>query len=298
MSYKLVIVESPTKVQSVGRHLKDGYKIASSMGHVRDLPASGGMHIDIKDGFKPNYQISPEKKKIVSELKKLAKNASEVIMASDEDREGEAIAWHLCQILDLDPQNTKRIVFHEITAEALAEAVKQPRVIDLNLVNAQQARRVLDRIVGFELSPILWKKIQKGLSAGRVQSVAMRLIHEREEEIKHFEPQVTGQAAATFKDGNQLLVTELKNKLTDLEAGRAFLEACRRAKSFTVQDIETKASFRNPAAPFKTSTLQQEASQKLGFNVKRTMSIAQKLYENGLITYMRTDSLNLSRARL
>ena len=298
MSYKLVIVESPTKVESVGRYLKDGYKIASSMGHVRDLPASGGMHIDIDNGFKPNYQVSPDKKKIVGELKKLAKGASEVIMASDEDREGEAIAWHLCQILNLDPQDTKRIVFHEITAEALTAAVKQPRAIDLNLVNAQQARRILDRIVGFELSPILWRKVQKGLSAGRVQSVAMRLIYEREEEIKHFQPQATGQASATFKTEDRLLVTELKNKLDDLEAGRTFLEACRRAKKFTVQSVETKASLRNPTAPFKTSTLQQEASQRLGFSVKQTMAVAQKLYESGLITYMRTDSLNLSRLAL
>ncbi len=298
MSYKLVIVESPTKVISIGRHLKDGYKIASSMGHIRDLPPSGGMHIDIANDFKPNYQINTDKKKLVAELKKLAKDASEIIMASDEDREGEAIAWHLCQILNLDPQTTKRIVFHEITAEALQTAVEQPRFIDLNLVNAQQARRIVDRIVGFELSPVLWRKIQKGLSAGRVQSVAMRLIYDREEEIKNFQTEVECQASATFKIRDQNMVADLKNKLPDLEAGREFLETCRRSQHFTVSDIAIKESSKNPSPPFKTSTLQQEAAQKLGFSIQRTMMSAQKLYEGGFITYMRTDSLNLSRQAL
>ena len=212
MSYKLVIVESPTKVDSVGRYLRDGYKIASSMGHVRDLPAKGGMHIDIENDFEPHYEISPNKKKLITELKKLAKGASEVIMASDEDREGEAIAWHLCHILGLQPETTKRIVFHEITENALKAAIDNPRFIDQDLVNAQQARRVLDRIVGFELSPVLWKKVQKGLSAGRVQSVAVRLICEREEEIKQFKAQVECQGQATFLiDGQEIKATLKKH---------------------------------------------------------------------------------------
>ena len=298
MSYKLVIVESPTKVASVGRYLKGDYKLASSMGHVRDLPPSGGMHIDIEDGFKPVYQVSPDKKKIAAELRRLASQASEVIMASDEDREGEAIAWHLCQILKLNPETTKRIVFHEITAEALEAAIANPRAINLDLVNAQQARRVLDRIVGFELSPVLWKKIQKNLSAGRVQSVAMRLIHDREEEIKHFKAKVNCQGSAIFSVGGQELSAELKKSLPNLDAGRDFLEACRRAEDFRVADLETKDALRNPSPPLKTSTLQQAASQKLGLGVKQTMLAAQKLYENGFISYMRTDSLNLSRQAL
>ena len=297
MSYKLVIVESPTKVTSIGRHLKTGYRIASSMGHIRDLPRKGGMHVDIKNDFKPNYQISPDKKKIVSELKTLAKNASEIIMASDEDREGEAIAWHLCQILNLDPQTTKRIVFHEITNEALQQAIANPRNINQDLVNAQQARRILDRIVGFELSPVLWKKVYKGLSAGRVQSVAMRLIHDKEEEIKKFQPKISCPGQAIFQIEDKEIKAELKSKFADLKEGRLFLEACRSAK-FTVANIEVKPSLKNPSAPFKTSTLQQTAARKFGFSVKRTMIAAQKLYEAGLITYMRTDSLNLSQQAL
>ena len=293
MSYKLVIVESPTKVASVGRYLRDGYKIASSMGHVRDLPAKGGMHIDIENGFRPSYEISPDKKKLVAELKKLAKEASEIIMASDEDREGEAIAWHLCHVLGLNPEETKRIVFHEITESALKAAVEAPRFIDQNLVNAQQARRVLDRIVGFELSPVLWKKIQKGLSAGRVQSVAVRLICEREEEIKNFKAAAERRGQAVFRIDGQETKAELKGKFADLEAGRQFLQACRLAK-FPVADIKVKPSLKNPSAPFKTSTLQQEAARKFGFSVRQTMVAAQKLYEAGFITYMRTDSLNLS----
>ena len=297
MSYKLVIVESPTKVTSIGRYLKDGYKITSSMGHVRDLPAKGGMNIEIENQFKPNYQINPDKKKLVTELRALAKGASEVIMASDEDREGEAIAWHLCHILKLDPQTTKRIVFHEITSDALKKAIAEPRFINQNLVNAQQARRILDRIVGFELSPVLWKKIRKGLSAGRVQSVAMRLIYDREEEIKHFEALTDCRGHAIFQTKNQEIKADLKEKLKDLEAGRQLLEDCQGVK-FEIQNIEIKASLKNPSPPFKTSTLQQEAAQKLGFSVKQTMMNAQKLYEAGLITYMRTDSLNLSQQSL
>ena len=297
MSYKLVIVESPTKVTSIGRYLKDGYKITSSMGHVRDLPAKGGMNIEIENQFKPNYQINPDKKKLVTELKALAKGASEIIMASDEDREGEAIAWHLCHILKLDPQTTKRIVFHEITSDALKKAIAKPRFINQNLVNAQQARRILDRIVGFELSPVLWKKIQKGLSAGRVQSVAMRLIYDREEEIKNFEALTDCRGHAIFQIKNQEVKADLKEKLKDLEAGRQLLEECKGAK-FEIKNIEIKASLKNPGPPFKTSTLQQEAAQKLGFSVKQTMMNAQKLYEAGLITYMRTDSLHLSQESL
>ena len=297
MSYKLVIVESPTKVNSIGKYLKNGYKVASSMGHVRDLPAKGGMHIDIENDFKPNYTVNPDKRKIITELKTLAKDASEVIMASDEDREGEAIAWHLCEILKLKPEETKRIVFHEITEDALKEAIDNPRFIDQNLVNAQQARRVLDRIVGFELSPVLWKKIQKGLSAGRVQSVAMRLICDREEEIGNFQPEAACRGYAIFKVDGEEVRAELKQTFTNLEAGRQFLEACR-ATRFTVEKIEVKPSYRSAAAPFKTSTLQQEAAQRLGFSIKQTMIAAQKLYEAGHITYMRTDSLNLSQQAL
>ncbi|MYB39852.1 type I DNA topoisomerase [Candidatus Saccharibacteria bacterium] len=297
MSYKLVIVESPTKVTSVGRYLRDGYKIASSMGHVRDLPAKGGMHIDIENDFQPHYEISPDKKKLIAELKKLAKDASEVIMASDEDREGEAIAWHLCHILGLKPAETKRIVFHEITEDALKAAIESPRFIDQNLVNAQQARRVLDRIVGFELSPILWRKVQKGLSAGRVQSVAVRLICEREEAIKDFEAAAECHGQAIFRIDDQEIKAELKNKFADLKAGRQFLQTCRLAK-FSVADIKVKPSLRNPSAPFRTSTLQQEAARKFGFSVRQTMVAAQKLYEAGFITYMRTDSLNLSNQAL
>ena len=297
MSYKLVIVESPTKVTSIGKYLKDGYKITSSMGHVRDLPAKGGMHIDIENDFKPNYQVNPEKKKIITELKSLAKNASEVIMASDEDREGEAIAWHLCQILKLKPEETKRIVFHEITEDALKAAIKNPRYINQDLVNAQQARRILDRIVGFELSPVLWRKIQKGLSAGRVQSIAMRLLCEREEEIKNFEPDIECHVQASFKIDDQEIKADLKNKFKDLKEGREFLEICRTSE-FTVESIAVKPSYKNPAAPFKTSTLQQEAAQRFGFSVKQTMITAQRLYEGGFITYMRTDSLNLSEQAL
>lgn len=297
MSYKLVIVESPTKVTSVGQYLKDGYKIASSMGHVRDLPAKGGMHIDIENDFRPTYEISADKKELIAKLRALAKNASEIIMASDEDREGEAIAWHLCEILKLKPEETKRIVFHEITEDALRAAIANPRFIDQDLVNAQQARRVLDRIVGFELSPVLWKKVQKGLSAGRVQSVAMRLICDREQEIEDFKPAAECRGYALFKIDDRDIRAELKQTFADLKAGRQFLETCRAAE-FTIEKVEVKPSYRNPAPPLKTSTLQQEAAQKLGFSVKQTMITAQKLYEAGHITYMRTDSLNLSQQAL
>ena len=300
MGYKLVIVESPTKITSIGKYLDSdrSYKIASSMGHVRDL-SKKDMGIDIENNFQPNYQISPDKQKIVKELKKLVKEASEVIMASDEDREGEAIAWHLCHILNLDPKTTKRIVFHEITKTALEQAIANPRTINQDLVNAQQARRIMDRIIGFKLSPLLWRKIASDLSAGRVQSVAMRLIYERELEIKNFKPQISYQAKATFRINQQEAIAQLNNKINSFEEGRQFLEACRLAypqeDGFKIIDKTTKPSLRNPSPPFKTSTLQQEASQKLGFSIKQTMRLAQKLYEAGFITYMRTDSLNLSQ---
>ena len=298
MSYKLLIVESPTKVTSISKLLdQKTYKVTSSMGHVRDLPKKGGLNVDIANDFKPNYEVSADKKKIVAELKSLAAKADEVIMASDEDREGEAIAWHLCHILQLDPQTTKRIVFHEITASALKAALAQPRTINQDLVDAQQARRVLDRIVGFELSPVLWKKIRPGLSAGRVQSVAVRLICEQEETINQFEPTISCQGQGTFQVGNQEVVATLKDKVADLKQARDLLETCRTTE-FVVRKIETKESFKNPSPPLKTSTLQQAAANKLGFSVKATMIAAQALYEHGFITYMRTDSLNLSQQAL
>ena len=300
MSYKLLIVESPTKVNSLGRYLDkpSEYKIASSKGHIRDLPRKGGINVDIENDFRPNYQISPDKNKLVKELRQLSQAATEVIMASDEDREGEAIAWHLCHILNLDPQKTKRITFNEITAEALKKALDNPRTINQDLVNAQQARRILDRIVGFELSPILWTKIKTGLSAGRVQSTAMRLIYEKEEEVKKFQPTIKTVAQATFEISQQALVAGLKNEIADLKIGREFMEDWRRTNptDFKIADIVQKPSSQNPSPPLKTSTLQQAASTKLGFGVQRTMSLAQKLYEAGFITYMRTDSLNLSQA--
>ena len=299
MSYKLLIVESPAKVKSIGRYLdlESEYKIASSKGHIRDLPKKGGLNVDIKNNFEPNYQIQPDKKKLVTQLKSLAQKAETVIMASDEDREGEAIAWHLCHALKLDPQKTPRIVFHEITETALKKALDSPRTINQNLVNAQQARRILDRIVGFQLSPILWKKIQRGLSAGRVQSVAVRLIYEKEAEIKAFQPQISCRATATFTINNQTLVANLDNSLRDLDEGRRLLESLRQA-DFKITAIESKPSLKSPSPPFKTSTLQQLASQKMGFSLKKTMHLAQILYEAGFITYMRTDSLNLSQQAL
>ena len=303
MSYTLVIVESPTKVSSIGKYLNKlgKYKIASSMGHIRDLP-SNKLNIDIENQFQPNYELKPDKKKIISELKKLSKEASEVIMASDEDREGEAIAWHICHAINLDPKTTKRITFNEITETAIEAAIKNPRIINQDLVDAQQARRILDRIVGYQLSPLLWVKVSKGLSAGRVQSIAVRLIYEREEEIKNFKPKISTNLIATFKIENQEITANLKNKLTDLNKGKACLEACRKVfktdDGFQIVDQTNTVGFKKPPAPFKTSTLQQEASQRLGFNIKKTMISAQKLYEAGHITYLRTDSLSLSTQAL
>ena len=300
MSYKLLIVESPTKVTSLNKYLKSegNYKIASSMGHIRDLPSKKGMNIDIENDFKPNYQIKTDKRKVIKELKSLAKDAQEVIMASDGDREGEAIAWHLCYALKLDPKTTKRIIFHEITAPALKKALEKPLYINQNLVDAQQARRILDRIVGFELSPILWQKMQKpGLSAGRVQSVAVRLIYEREKAISEFEPkiEITGQGIFNIK--GQEITADLKNPLETLEEGQEFLKSSEKA-TFKIEKCEVKPSLRKPGPPFKTSTLQQEASRRLRFSIKQTMQAAQQLYEKGYITYMRTDSLNLSQQSL
>ncbi|HSX01316.1 MAG TPA: type I DNA topoisomerase, partial [Candidatus Saccharimonas sp.] len=297
MSKHLVIVESPAKAKTIERFLGPDYQVEASFGHVRDLPKSG-MGVDIEHGFTPTYEISPDKKKRVTELKKLAKASGDVWLASDEDREGEAIAWHLCQALGLDPKTTKRIVFHEITKEAILHAVANPRTVDQNLVDAQQARRVLDRLVGYELSPVLWKKIQTGLSAGRVQSVAVRLIVEREREIENFEAKSAYRVTAEFTAENgAVFKAELPNRFTTPEEARQFLTDCAGAQ-FSIASIETKPAKRTPAPPFTTSTLQQEAARKLGFSVRQTMVVAQKLYEAGHITYMRTDSVHLSDTAL
>jgi DNA topoisomerase-1 len=296
MSKHLVIVESPAKAKTIEKFLGPGYVVQASFGHVRDLPKSG-MAIDIEHNFAPNYEVSPDKKKRIAELKKLVKAADTVWLASDEDREGEAIAWHLEQALKL-PDDTKRIVFHEITESAIKHALETPRVVDTRLVDAQQARRVLDRLVGYELSPVLWKKVQRGLSAGRVQSVAVRLIVEREVEIENFQVKSAFKIGAEFPlDGGATLKAELPTKLASEDEAKTFLEACIGA-DFKLQSLETKPAKRSPAAPFTTSTLQQEASRKLSFSVKQTMSVAQRLYEQGHITYMRTDSVNLSQTAI
>jgi DNA topoisomerase I len=297
MQENLVIVESPAKAKTIGKFLGKDYTVTSCMGHIRDLEKKD-FGIDLENNYQPKYVISPDKKKIVAELKKLAKDAKVVWLASDEDREGEAIAWHLKEVLKLNPENTKRIVFHEITKEAIEKAIKNPRSIDVNLVNAQQARRVLDRVVGFEISPVLWKKVKPSLSAGRVQSVAVRLIVERERDIMNFDSDTWYRITGTFlTTGENKIVAEVKAELnkrfsTKEEAG-TFLEYCRKA-DFTVADVVKKPAKRSPAQPFTTSTLQQEASRKLNFSVAQTMAVAQRLYENGKITYMRTDSVNLS----
>ena len=293
----LVIVESPGKIKKLEEALgKDKYIVKASIGHIRDLDESG-LSIDIEDGFRPKYVIPSDKKKVVADLKAEAKKASMVWLASDADREGEAISWHLFETLDLKPENTRRIVFHEITKPAILNAIENPRDIDMNLVNAQQARRVLDRLVGFELSPVLWRKIQPKLSAGRVQSVALRLIVDREREILAFNNEPYYKVDALFHpEGtpeNTLVKATLEKRLGNLEEARAFLEKCIGA-TFSISSIDKKEGTRTPAAPFTTSTLQQEAARKIGLSVSQTMSIAQKLYEQGLITYMRTDSTNLS----
>ncbi|MFT6112608.1 MAG: DNA topoisomerase-1 [Bacteroidia bacterium] len=292
MSKNLVIVESPAKAKTIEKYLGKDYTVKSSFGHIRDL-AKGDGAIDVEKGYLPNYIVSPDKKKIVAELKKLAKGADMVWLASDEDREGEAISWHLSEVLGLKPSNTKRIVFHEITKTAILHAIENPRDIDQNLVNAQQARRILDRLVGFQLSPVLWRKIKPSLSAGRVQSVAVRLIVEREREIQAFTTSSSFKIQGQFEASSKTIKADVSKRPTNATDANAFLESCNGAE-FSVGDITIKPAKRSPAAPFTTSTLQQEASRKLGYNVSKTMMLAQRLYENGHITYMRTDSVNLS----
>lgn len=294
----LVIVESPAKAKTIEKYLGNDFHVLSSVGHIRAIAKKtkdGTPPIDIQHGFKTTYEIDPEKKKVIAELKKAVKSvgAANVWLATDEDREGEAIAWHLCEVLKLDPKTTKRITFHEITKSAIEEAIKHPRTVDMKLVEAQQARQILDRIVGFELSPVVWQKVPGGKSAGRVQSPAVRLLVEREHEIDAFASSSQFKVTAIFAAGGQELKAELKQRFDSEEEARAFLESLAGA-TFTVTDISTSPSSRNPAAPFTTSTLQQEANSKLGMGSRATMASAQKLYQEGRITYMRTDSVNLS----
>src|SRR5688572_17898445 len=296
MAKNLLIVESPAKAKTIEGILGKDFEVKSCFGHIRDLEKND-MGIDINNNFKPKYIIPSEKERVVRDLKALAKKADEVWLASDEDREGESISWHLAEVLNLDPKTTKRIVFHEITKPAIQKAVQNPRTINMDLVNAQQARRVVDRLVGFELSPVLWRKIgrQGGLSAGRVQSVAVKLIVEKEREINSFVP------AASFRVEASLAATDLNNRtvafkaegarFNDIAGAEKFLSSCIGAK-YTVRDIQVRPGKRTPAAPFTTSTLQQEASRKLGYGVSKTMLLAQRLYESGKISYMRTDSVN------
>ena len=298
MIENLVIVESPAKAKTIERFLGKTFIVKSSFGHIRDL-AKKNLGIDIEGGFAPQYIVPADKKKIVKELKSLAKESNMVWLATDEDREGEAIAWHLFEELGLEKEKTQRIVFHEITKDAILKALKSPRQIDTHLVNAQQARRVLDRLVGFELSPLLWKKVKPSLSAGRVQSVAVKLIVEKEREIQKFTPlkyfRVTGKfLVPNGKGGETQLKADLSKRFDNLKDAESFLSKCLTSE-FTVDTVEKKPLKKNPAAPFTTSTLQQEASRKLGFSVNQTMSVAQRLYESGKITYMRTDSVNLSK---
>ena len=293
MQQNLVIVESPAKAKTIERFLGKDYKVMSSYGHIRDLKKKE-ISIDL-DNLQPHYEIPDEKRRLVAELKKQSEKAEKVWLASDEDREGEAISWHLCEVLGLDEDKTNRIVFHEITKQAILDAIANPRHIDMNLVNAQQARRLLDRLVGFKLSPVLWKKVKPALSAGRVQSVAVRLIVEREREIQNFKTEPYYRVVAVFNtEGNaQQIRAELNTRFSTHEEALAFLEKCKDAK-FKVNSVTKKPVKRAPAPPFTTSTLQQEAARKLGFTVSQTMMLAQHLYENGFITYMRTDSVNLS----
>ncbi len=297
-SNNLVIVESPAKAKTIERFLGDDFKVTSSYGHIRDLKTKG-LSID-EDTLQPDYEIPADKQNIVSSLRSQAAKADKVWLASDEDREGEAISWHLCEVLGLDKQNTNRIVFHEITPSAILDAIEHPRHIDMNLVNAQQTRRILDRIVGFKLSPVLWRKVKPSLSAGRVQSVAVRLIVEREREIQHFQHESFYRLYATFlvpsnKKGNPVeLKAEIVRRFNNREEALGMLDICQEA-TFAVSDTQRKPLKRSPAPPFTTSTLQQEAARRLGFSVSQTMRVAQRLYESGRITYMRTDSVNLSR---
>ena len=294
MYKNLVIVESPAKAKTIEKFLGKDYKVLSSYGHIRDLKKKV-FSIDIEDNYRPIYEIPADKQKLVDTLRAEAAKAETVWLASDEDREGEAIAWHLAEVLNLDPTKTKRIVFHEITKKAILEAIENPRTIDLARVDAQQARRVLDRIVGFELSPVLWKKVKPALSAGRVQSVAVRLIVEREREIEQFNSEASYRILAEFMtpNGDVPFRAELNNRFKTEQEVTDFLTACAKA-TYTIEDINVKPAHKIPAPPFTTSTLQQEAARKLGFSVAQTMSVAQRLYENGHITYMRTDSVNLS----
>ncbi|MFP4093804.1 MAG: type I DNA topoisomerase [Cyclobacteriaceae bacterium] len=297
MPKNLVIVESPAKAKTIEGYLGKDFVVASSYGHIRDLP-KGDKAIDIKNGFKPTYEVSSDKKEVISQLKKLVKDSEMIFLASDDDREGEAISWHLKEVLKLNDNNTRRIVFREITKNAIINAIQSPRGIDLDLVNAQQARRILDRLVGYELSPVLWKKIKRGLSAGRVQSVAVRLIVEREREIAEFQAKSSYKITAEFLvDKNSVLKAELPRRFDTQEEAQSFLEACREAE-FSIRKLEKKPVKKSPAAPFTTSTLQQEASRKMGFSVSQTMTLAQRLYEAGKISYMRTDSTNLSEEAL
>ncbi|MFZ1812654.1 MAG: type I DNA topoisomerase [Candidatus Saccharimonadales bacterium] len=296
MSKNLVIVESPSKGKTIEKYLGKDFKVLSSVGHIRSIAKKtkdGTPPIDVNNGFKTTYEIDSEKKKIITELKKAVKAASTVWLATDEDREGEAIAWHLCEVLGLDPAKTNRIVFHEITKQAIEEAVAHPRTVDMKLVEAQQARQILDRIVGFELSPVVWQKVPGGKSAGRVQSPAVRLLVEREREIEAFQTSAQFKVSALFSHDNQEIKADLNTRFDSEQQATAFLESLQDA-TFTVSSITTSPSTRNPTAPFTTSTLQQEANSKLGFSSKATMAAAQKLYQEGRITYMRTDSVTLS----
>ncbi len=300
MAKNLVIVESPAKAKTIEKYLGKDFKVLSSVGHIRSIAKKtkdGTEPILVKDGFKTTYEIDPEKRKIITELKKAVKEASTIWLATDEDREGEAIAWHLCEVLKLDPKTTKRIVFHEITKDAITEAVKNPRTVDMTLVEAQQARQILDRIVGFELSPVVWQKVPGGKSAGRVQSPAVRLLVEREREIEAFEGSAEFKVIAEFKTSKGSVKAELPKRFKTEPEAQKFLESLINA-NFTVSDVTTSPGTRNPSAPFTTSTLQQEANSRLGFSAKATMGAAQKLYQEGKITYMRTDSVNLSNQAL
>ena len=302
MAKNLLIVESPAKAKTIEKILGEDFEVKSCYGHIRDL-AKGDMGIDVKNKYKPTYIVPEDKEKVVKELKSLSKKSGEVWLATDEDREGEAISWHLCEVLGLDPKTTKRIVFHEITKPAIQASITHPRTVDMNLVNAQQARRILDRIVGFELSPVLWRKMsmKNNLSAGRVQSVAVRIIAEREREINAFTPVSTFRVEAVFTardiSGKNVTFSAEGKKFSSPEGAEAFLNSCIGAK-YTVSDIVVNPAKKTPPAPFTTSTLQQEASRKLGYSVSRTMVLAQKLYESGKITYMRTDSVNLSETAM
>ena len=292
MSKNLVIVESPAKAKTIEGYLGKDFKVVSSYGHVRDLP-KGDKAIDIENGFKPTYEVTADKKEVIKNLKKLVKEAQMIYLASDDDREGEAISWHLKEALKLKDDSTRRIVFREITKSAIQKAMENPRSIDEDLVNAQQARRILDRLVGYELSPVLWKKIKRGLSAGRVQSVAVRLVVEREREIDQFDVNSFFKVTALFNIDGKELKAEIPKRFDSQEEAEAFLDSCKGA-AYTIESLDKKPAKRTPAPPFTTSTLQQEASRKLSFSVAQTMSLAQRLYEAGKISYMRTDSVNLS----